>query len=188
MLLPFTAAADTRVFYCLVGFRSVESPPVIYLPDFANLNAQSTPHGAHPGPKLAPRCTGGPPACRPAAESARNDPRAPEKSVQIKKKKKKRTHIYTWYFAIISNTCFQPRHNAVNPLAVLSLVRPRLILPLVHRSPIAGIRGAAAGISPPRRRPPCTSMMLRCMIGRDRSDGFQARSDSSILLQNSVLV
>ena len=36
------------------------------------------------------------------------------------------------------------------PLAALSLLRPGLILPYLHISPIAGIRGAAAGISPPR--------------------------------------
>ena len=171
----------------MLGSSSAESGPRL-LARFIDFERPEHAPRSPAGIQTCVQGTGAPPACRPAAESARNDPRAPEKSVQIKKKKKKRTHIYTWYFAIISNTCFQPRHNAVNPLAVLSLVRPRLILPLVHRSPIAGIRGAAAGISPPRRRPPCTSMMLRCMIGRDRSDGFQARSDSSILLQNSVLV
>ena len=158
-----------------------------YLPDLSILNAQSTRHGARPGSKLASRVQARPLRAAPQPRARETTHGRRRKACKLKKKKK-RTHIYTWYFAIISNTCFQPRHNAVNPLAVLSLVRPRLILPLVHRSPIAGIRGAAAGISPPRRRPPCTSMMLRCMIGRDRSDGFQARSDSSILLQNSVLV
>ena len=37
-----------------------------YLPVFATLNAQSKRHGARLGPKLAPWCTRGPPAC-PAA-------------------------------------------------------------------------------------------------------------------------
>ena len=47
-------------------------------------NAQSTRHGAGPGPKLAPWCTGGP--LFPAAESARKDPRPEEKSCVFRKK------------------------------------------------------------------------------------------------------
>ena len=51
----------------LLGSTSAESDPRRHLPDFATLNAQSTRHGARPGPTLAPSCTGEPPAC-PAAE------------------------------------------------------------------------------------------------------------------------
>ena len=66
-----------------------------------------------------------------------------------------RLFITNCVFSIISKIYLQHQHNAVNPLAVLSLLRPRLILPLPYLSPIAGIRGAAAGISLPRRRFPC---------------------------------
>ena len=41
---------------------------------FRDFYAQSTHHGARPGPTLAPWSAHGPPAC-PAAESARKDPR-----------------------------------------------------------------------------------------------------------------
>ena len=44
----------------LLGSSSVESNPVIAS---RLLNVQSTRHGARPGPKLAPWCTGEPPAC-----------------------------------------------------------------------------------------------------------------------------
>lgn len=44
-----------------------KTPPHDYLPDSATLNAQRTPYGARPGPRLAPRCTRGPPGY-PAAE------------------------------------------------------------------------------------------------------------------------
>ena len=59
-----------------------------------------------------------------------------------------------YFFSIISKIYLQPQHNAENPLAVLPLLRPRLILPFLHLSPIAGIRGAAADICPPQRSPP----------------------------------
>ena len=49
-----------------------------------------------PGPTLALWFTGGPPAC-PAAESAKKDKRAPEKSVQISKKS-------IWHLSNISIT------------------------------------------------------------------------------------
>ena len=75
----------------LLGSSSTESTPRDCLQDFATLNAQTTRHGARPGPKLAPWCTAGPHAC-PAAESARKNPRTPEKSVQMFQKK----HICTY--------------------------------------------------------------------------------------------
>ena len=53
--------------------------------------------------------------------------------------------------SIISKNISQPQDNPVNPLAVLLLLRPRIILRFLHLSLIAGIRGAAAGICPPRR-------------------------------------
>ena len=63
-----------------------------------------------------------------------------------------RTFIAVFFFDYYFEN--QPQHTAVNPLASLSLLQPRLILPFLHLSPIAGIRGAATGISPPRRSPP----------------------------------
>ena len=54
-----------RVFFVRVLHRparpapgSAERNPAIYLPARATLNAQSTRHGARPGPTLAPWCTG----------------------------------------------------------------------------------------------------------------------------------
>ena len=52
-----------------------------YLPGRTTLNAQSTRHGARPGPTLAPRCTRAP--AYPAAEGARNDPRPAEQGMQM---------------------------------------------------------------------------------------------------------
>ena len=49
----------------------------------------------------------------------------------------------------------EPQYNALHPLALLSLLRPRFILPLLHLSINTGIRGAAAGVSPLRQIPPC---------------------------------
>ena len=67
---------------------------------------------------------------------------------------------YALFMTVLPNileTYLQPQHNALNSLGVLSLLRPRLILRFLHLSPIiAGIRGAAGGISPPRRSPPGT--------------------------------
>ena len=65
-------------------------------------------------------------------------------------------HYYCCCFLSITLKMYlQPQHNAVNPLALLSLLRPRLMLPFLHLSPIAGIRGAAVGICPPRWNLPC---------------------------------
>lgn len=49
------------------------------------------------------------------------------------------------------NNYFQLYHIAAHPSAVLSVLPARLIVPYLHVSPIASIRGAVAGISPPRR-------------------------------------
>ena len=56
----------------------------------------------------------------------------------------------------VSKMYLQPQKNAVNPLAVLFVFLFRFILPSLHLSPIAGIRGAAVGISVPWRNPLCT--------------------------------
>ena len=74
--------------YDLAGKQSHD-----YLPDFATLNAQNTRHGARPGPKLAARCTGGPPAC-PAAESARKDSRPEEQTFYSAKKSISYIYLY----------------------------------------------------------------------------------------------
>ena len=81
-----------------------------------------------------------------------------------------------YFFSIISKIYLQPKHNAVNPLAALSLLRPRLILPFLLLSPIAGIRGAAAGISPPRRNPPCIYIRISipCVALREVYPGMTA--------------
>lgn len=60
---------------------------------------------------------------------------------------------YCCVIPIISQICLQPQQNALNPLAVLPLLRPRLSLPYLHILRIAGIPGDAASISPPRRSP-----------------------------------
>ena len=78
------------VFHCLAQFSLRGKQPRDFLRDFATLNAQSTLHGARPGPKHAPWCTGEPSAC-PAAESARKT-RTLEKSVQMSQKKKHIVH------------------------------------------------------------------------------------------------
>ena len=64
------------------GFKScqVGTSPLGYLPEFAALRAQSTPHGPRPGPALALWCTCWFPAC-PAVESTRKDPGPEEKEV-----------------------------------------------------------------------------------------------------------
>ena len=69
-----------------LGFCSAESDPVVHLPDFSTLNAQSTRDGARPRPTHSPWCTGGLPACH-AAESARKDPRPQDKRSFVFRKK-----------------------------------------------------------------------------------------------------
>ena len=69
----------------LLGSNSEESDLEVICQILFLLNAQSTRHGARPGPILAPSCTGGPPAC-PAAESARKDSRPEDKSLVLRKK------------------------------------------------------------------------------------------------------
>ena len=60
----------------LGGTRSRQKEPAR-----ATLDAQSTRHGVRPGPKSAPQCTGGAPACAPAG-SARKGPPPAEKCMQ----------------------------------------------------------------------------------------------------------
>ena len=54
-----------------------------------------------------------------------------------------------------SQKSLEPQHNVLHPLALLSLLRPRFILPLLHLLINTGIRGAAACVSPLRQIPPC---------------------------------
>ena len=61
----------------------------------ATLNPRSTCYGPRPGPTLAPRCSGGLPAC-PGAEGTRKDPRPGEKEILMCKNK----HIYTYLVVI----------------------------------------------------------------------------------------
>ena len=49
---------DMWVSIVVLGSRSAEHDPVIYLPHFATVNAESTRHGAHARTKLAPQCKG----------------------------------------------------------------------------------------------------------------------------------
>ena len=79
LLQQWSKTADMWVFHCLARLYLREKQHRDHLPDFAALNAQSTHDGARPGPKLAPWCTGGPPAC-PVAESPRKNPLARRKA------------------------------------------------------------------------------------------------------------
>ena len=112
-------------FHGLARLRGKQ--PRDYLPDFATLNAQSTRRGARPGPKLAPWCTRGPPACL-AAESARKDPRAPDESVQMSPKKNTDDVSYTFQsgvkieFPVIPHQSLFYRSEPTSfPLSLLSL-------------------------------------------------------------------
>ena len=78
------------VLQCLARPQLGGKQPRDYLPDFGTLNAQSTRHEPGSGPKLAPWSTRCRPA-RPAADSAREDARAPEKGVQMLSPQ---THLY----------------------------------------------------------------------------------------------
>ena len=69
--------------------------------------------------------------------------------------------VHYCVLSIILKIYLQPQYCAVNPVAVLPLfLRPRLFLPFIHLSPIAGIRGAAAGICRPRWSPPVCLFLL----------------------------
>ena len=85
-LLVYSSGAKINEKMLKCGFSivltcssSAESDPVVTCWIARPMSAQSTRHGARPGPTLAPSCTRGPPAC-PAAESTRKEPRAKEKS------------------------------------------------------------------------------------------------------------
>ena len=68
--------------------------------------------------------------------------------------------VYYCEFSIMLNRYLQPQHNAVNPLAVLSLLRPRLILLFLHISPVAEQRRASAR----RGEAPFVFCILVCML------------------------
>ena len=53
----------------------------------------------------------------------------------------------------------------MHPLAVLSHLRPRF--PWTTSSVITGMRGAKAGVSPPRRSPACIPLFLHPILGPD---------------------
>ena len=77
------------VKWCEIG-----TSPLGYLPEFAAVRAQSTPHGPRPGPALALWCTRWSPVC-PAAESRRKDPGPEEKEMR----KCEIGRFGTWYIS-----------------------------------------------------------------------------------------